>query len=122
MLSLGASKQVVSRYRWKMELWDLTLDPVYVDDNYYAFRRGTSFLAVVTNGQHGSTIALPLTSMEPGVKLCNVMPPHVRRACKAMSLALACDLLRLSQLELRVMFDIVGNTVNVCAVLWGNNV
>ena len=89
----GASKQViaVNRYRWKMELWDLTLDPVYVDDNYYAFRRGTSFLVVVTNGQHGSTITLPLTSMEPGVKLCNVMPPHVRKACKAISHAHACD-------------------------------
>ena len=74
-----------------MELWDLTLEVVYVDDNYYAFRRGTSFLAIVTNAQQGSTITLPLTSMEPGLKLCNVMPPHVRIACKAMSHLHAID-------------------------------
>ena len=74
-----------------MELWDLTLELVYVDDNYYAFRRGTSFLAIVTNGQQGSTITLPLTSMEPGLKLCNVMPPHVRIARKAVGHTYAFD-------------------------------
>jgi len=53
------------------------LELVYLDDNYYAFCHGTSFVAIVTSGQQEGTITLPLTSLEPGVKLCNVMLPYV---------------------------------------------
>ena len=67
---------LISRYRWKMQLWDLALEQVYLDDNCYAYQRGTSFVAIVTNGQQSSSCTLSLTNMEPGVKLCNVLPPH----------------------------------------------
>ncbi|KAK9823507.1 hypothetical protein WJX72_003245 [[Myrmecia] bisecta] len=65
--------RMLNWYRWKMGLWDLSLKEVYLDDNHYGFRRGTSFLVVITNGQGPLQPSLNFYNLEPGVKLCNVL-------------------------------------------------
>ncbi|KAK9817284.1 hypothetical protein WJX72_012213 [[Myrmecia] bisecta] len=67
--------RMLNWYRWKMGLWDLSLEQVYLDDNHYGFRRGTSFLVVITNGLGPLQPSLNFYNLQPGVKLCNVLHP-----------------------------------------------
>jgi len=69
--------QLVNNYRKKAAVWEDEQIQRYADDSFYAFTRGSSFVALTNVGSSGSTVSRTITyhPYSSGTKLCNLFYP-----------------------------------------------
>jgi len=64
-------------FRKDVEIWQFPQVQRYADDNFYAFTRGTTFVALTNGGQHQPSVQITITyhPYNNGEKLCNIFYP-----------------------------------------------
>jgi len=76
--SLFGLISTLAAYRTRAQLWNYPQVQRYSDDHFYAFTRGTTFVALTNGGSNQAQITRSITyhPYADGTKLCNLLYPE----------------------------------------------